>query len=252
MAFTKLTKDMNIIQKLDDEPNDVGGLTAAELKAKFDEGTNAVKDWINNTFIPEAEETLRLAQRESVPAHAIRHGSGGADPITPALIGALNKAGDTMTGNLNFQMADNGSAQIYKAHNASVDYGFTVKDVDKAGNIARLLVQANNQKAFFVDKNDSYYTILHEGNKPYGSYTGNGSAASRTINTGGISGTVIVWTSSYIAFVVPGGAVIFTISSGAVTGLAYSEAKCNAGVITLATTNAGLNANGVTYYYQVL
>ena len=30
MDFTPLEKDMNIISALDDEPNDVGGLTATE------------------------------------------------------------------------------------------------------------------------------------------------------------------------------------------------------------------------------
>lgn len=49
MDFTPLEKDMNIISALDDEPNDVGGLTATELKAKFDEGGNAIKDYLNNT-----------------------------------------------------------------------------------------------------------------------------------------------------------------------------------------------------------
>lgn len=44
--------DLEIIQALDDEPNDVGGLTAAQLKAKFDEGPEALRDYINNTLIP--------------------------------------------------------------------------------------------------------------------------------------------------------------------------------------------------------
>ena len=35
MDFTPLEKDMNIISALDDEPNDVGGLTATELKANL-------------------------------------------------------------------------------------------------------------------------------------------------------------------------------------------------------------------------
>jgi hypothetical protein len=48
MAFTKNTDDMNIIQKLDDEPNDVGGLTATQLKAKFDEGGINLQDFIND------------------------------------------------------------------------------------------------------------------------------------------------------------------------------------------------------------
>ena len=56
MALTKLAADMAIIQKLEDEPNDTGGLSAAELKAKFDEGGEAVKEWINETLIPELEE----------------------------------------------------------------------------------------------------------------------------------------------------------------------------------------------------
>ncbi len=52
MAFEKFNKDMNIISALDDEPNDVGGLTAAELKAKFDEGGEAIKRYLNDTLIP--------------------------------------------------------------------------------------------------------------------------------------------------------------------------------------------------------
>lgn len=61
-----LNGDLNIIQKLDDEPNDVGGLTSAQLKAKFDEAGNAIKDYINNDLIPaiiedDATEKARAA-----------------------------------------------------------------------------------------------------------------------------------------------------------------------------------------------
>lgn len=58
MDFTPLEKNMDIISALDDEPNDVGGLTATELKAKFDEGGNAIKDYLNNTVIPEVKVAL--------------------------------------------------------------------------------------------------------------------------------------------------------------------------------------------------
>lgn len=61
-----LTKDLDIIQALDDEPNDVGGLTAAELKAKFDEAGNLIKEYINESLIPQvlgADATE--AQREA-------------------------------------------------------------------------------------------------------------------------------------------------------------------------------------------
>lgn len=55
MAFTKVTKDMSIIGALADKPNDVGGLTAAQLKAKFDEAGEALKLYLNNTLTAELE-----------------------------------------------------------------------------------------------------------------------------------------------------------------------------------------------------
>ena len=55
MALSKFEKDMAIISALDDEPNDVGGLTAAELKAKFDEGGQAIKQFLNETLTPQID-----------------------------------------------------------------------------------------------------------------------------------------------------------------------------------------------------
>ena len=73
-----LNGDLNIIQKLDDEPNDVGGLTSAQLKAKFDEAGNAIKDYINNDMIPailaaDATEAARTeAEASRVSAESAR------------------------------------------------------------------------------------------------------------------------------------------------------------------------------------
>ena len=53
MALTSLTGNLNIVSALDDEPNDVGGLSATELKAKFDVAANLIKTYINGTLIPE-------------------------------------------------------------------------------------------------------------------------------------------------------------------------------------------------------
>lgn len=55
MALDRLEKNMGIISTLDDEPNDVGGLSAKELKEKFDEAGEAVKDYLNNTLLPSIE-----------------------------------------------------------------------------------------------------------------------------------------------------------------------------------------------------
>lgn len=51
--LTKLTADLDTISLLDDEPNDVGGLSAEVFKAEFDKGTNIIKDYINETLLPE-------------------------------------------------------------------------------------------------------------------------------------------------------------------------------------------------------
>ena len=55
MAIEKFNKNMAIIAALDDEPNDVGGMTSAELKNKFDEGGKAIQSYMNETLIPALE-----------------------------------------------------------------------------------------------------------------------------------------------------------------------------------------------------
>jgi hypothetical protein len=57
MNFTTITDDLNIIQSLIDEPNDIGGLTADQLKSKFDNAGNIIKDFINNILLNELEST---------------------------------------------------------------------------------------------------------------------------------------------------------------------------------------------------
>lgn len=52
MGIQPFDKDVEIIQKLDDEPNDVTGLSPAELKLRFDQAAIWLKEYINNTLIP--------------------------------------------------------------------------------------------------------------------------------------------------------------------------------------------------------
>jgi len=62
LVIPGLDNDLDIIQKLDDEPNDVGGLTAAELKAKFDAAGNIIKGYVNEQLLPSISETVAEAQ----------------------------------------------------------------------------------------------------------------------------------------------------------------------------------------------
>lgn len=58
MAISKFTKDMAIIAALDDEPNDVGGLSGQQLKEKFDEAGTSIKSYLNNTLTTEIDAKL--------------------------------------------------------------------------------------------------------------------------------------------------------------------------------------------------
>lgn len=82
MALSKFEKDMNIVAALDDEPNDVGGLTAAELKAKFDEGGNAVKKYLNETLTDELDDALSGLSDEKVDATTTVNGHPLSEDVT--------------------------------------------------------------------------------------------------------------------------------------------------------------------------
>lgn len=55
MSISKLNDDMYIISKLDDEPNDVGGMSSSSLKRSFDESGIKIQEYINKILIPELE-----------------------------------------------------------------------------------------------------------------------------------------------------------------------------------------------------
>ena len=71
LVIPEIQDDLDIIQKLDDEPNDTGGLTASELKAKFDESGNIIKNYLNNTLLPAISDTVAEAD-ERTAAEAAR------------------------------------------------------------------------------------------------------------------------------------------------------------------------------------
>ena len=48
----RVTDELGTVSTLDDRPNDTGGLTAAELKAKFDADAGTLKEYVNDVFIP--------------------------------------------------------------------------------------------------------------------------------------------------------------------------------------------------------
>lgn len=58
MALTKLEADVNNIQKLSDKPNEIDGLTSAELKEKFDKAGADIKTYVNSILTEELDTIL--------------------------------------------------------------------------------------------------------------------------------------------------------------------------------------------------
>lgn len=48
----RVTDELGTVSTLDDRPNDTSGLTAAELKAKFDADSGTLKTYLNDVLIP--------------------------------------------------------------------------------------------------------------------------------------------------------------------------------------------------------
>lgn len=186
--------------------------------------------------------------------------------------GKVSKNGDTMGGNLNilkdypcvfWKDPTYGSEAFIQHRNHQTS--FCGRNVAGDFNNARSLILNDNTNApnvaralRLIDSVDGAaftYEILHTGNKPAGSYTGNGDATARTIDVGGIwnGAQAILIVSAKGGVIVTGGLAIGWSSSGGAVSIAYSEAHYISDMkLTLATTNELLNAAGVTYSYRVL
>ena len=144
------------------------------------------------------------------------------------------------------------------------DYGvgefqIRIKDRTNSANIRYISmpdmtsVAGMSEALKFVDFKDGYYTSCKnygEHNKPNGSYTGNGSATSRTIATGGISRLLLIRYADTMVLVSPAGAVCKNGTS--ITALSRDVVSFDDGVLTMSTDNILVNQNSGVYYYYVL
>ena len=127
-----LDGDLNIIQKLDDEPNDVGGLTSDQLKAKFDESGNVIKKYINETLIPavlasDATEAERTAAEQTRQSNEETRKSNEAARVTAetarAEAEALRKSNETIRGTNEETRKSNEAARVTAEGNRATAEG---------------------------------------------------------------------------------------------------------------------------------
>lgn len=104
MALKKLLKDLSIISKLGTNPGVDDGLSEEQLKAKFDEAANIIKDYLNNYLILEIEKTVDVEALLSdiLDVTLSKDGKAADAKVTgDELKKKMNSAGGTMSGVLN-------------------------------------------------------------------------------------------------------------------------------------------------------
>ena len=95
------------------------------------------------------------------------------------------------------------------------------------------------------------YRLFGEHNKPSGSYTGNGSVTERKITIGGVGKWLFIKNPNHGMAIVNDCCAY--VATGSIWGVQqWAQCRFENGVLTLATTNNVLNANGNTIYYDVL
>lgn len=176
--------------------------------------------------------------------------------------GKVNKSGDTMKGKLTF---DNGTlpAGVYEKRTINnviySKHGYVdtvsgepahIQDFYENTTWCSRFALLKDSLKLWTKTSGAYNTILHTGNKPSGSYTGNGDATERTIEIGGIGHGVLIWSSNGAAIVTKAGG--YKLYDTTVSGLPYANCRFDGTNLVIASTDLCLNASGVFYGYQVL
>lgn len=82
MSLSKLTENLNIISNLPDKPTE----TSEELKAKFDEAVNIIKEYINSELTTEIDQLIAQLQSGKIDTSKIINDltTGGAGNVASA------------------------------------------------------------------------------------------------------------------------------------------------------------------------
>ena len=82
-------EDVEVITKLEDEPNAVGGMTADELKAAFDQASVAIKGYLNGVVVPGVNGAASEAESAAEDVTQLREDVEGYRESTDAEIEAV-------------------------------------------------------------------------------------------------------------------------------------------------------------------
>lgn len=184
------------------------------------------------------------------------------DSIEADLADKFSKLGGSINGNMTVQNTAPGvefwdpeadaRSKLYKDANASNDYGTCIADIDKNAGTDMLNIRRTadllNKLSLYVG--GTRYPIYGAHTKPWGSYTGNGAAAVRQVNTTGNGYACIVHSTAGTCIVMARGAM--RVGGGTFSWLPSGQAYFKNGILYIATTDSVLNTSGTSYSYEVL
>lgn len=182
-------------------------------------------------------------------------------------VGALPISGGVLTGRLTVN-ANTAESIHLKRTISGTEYTITIGNTTTnghAGNVithqsggtvnSGLRIDDDGAGVFYKPSaSENYVPLFGEHNKPSGKYVGNGLSTTRTINVGGIGGTLFLTSEKGCAYVSAHGAFCWggTVSSGTPYYYSGYDINLRSGVLTIATTLSYFNENGVTYSFELL
>jgi hypothetical protein len=216
----------------------------------------------DGTFEYYTLERADVPTQEGTPINRVLFESIKADLDTK-----VSKLGDNINGPLTlqgdvptlefFDGPANTWGKVYKDANANADYGMCVADFDQNSkkdvlNLRRANALASKLSLLVENTNGttSTYSVYGTHNKTWGSYTGNGTATVRQVNTSGLGFACIVRSSNGTSIVFGSG--VMRAAGSTFTWLPSGQSYFRNGILYIATTDSALNTSGVTYTYEVL
>lgn len=206
------------------------------------------------SFTIRNKERAIYVQVQSFGVFRVYDGTNGKVLFSSSIDGLTNAFNGTASGNLPLSGGDLTRAAncILRLLNTGTD-NKTLMGFVQNGVTQGYIGFGGVDKPIVYSGNIGEQTLLHTGNKPIGTYAGNGSAEQRTIAVGGLNIThshLLIRNTSYgFALVSTYGSIIVPIGGQPSHDTTMTYAN---GILTMATTNNVVNKAGENYAYQVL
>ena len=178
---------------------------------------------------------------------------GAIDELAVGVNNAVPKTGSSLIeGAIHVRSADNGYGSLNKNNSPTADYGTQVVDRSNDGRNAHLTVCGALDTFTYTGNDGQVRDVYHEGNKPFGSYIGDGITNERNINTKGIGRLMLVYNKDYFSFVTPEGALVTKLATGTTSWIDGAKVFFLNGKLSLHTNNSAFNEVDAVYHYQVI